>query len=362
MSKVSTPSSFSSSFAYIGSRTTTDRNARGTGITVYQYQATTGEMTLIQTVSDLVNPSYLVINRAKTRLYAVHGDQSEVSSFAIDADGKLTFLNQVSCEGKNPVHLALSKDERFLIVSNHLSSTVVTISITPQGRLDKVCSSVTLEGKVGPHLSEQPFAKPHYNGLDSAGRFVVVPDKGVDQVFVLRLDDGQLLLHSSCKSREGAGPRHMVFHPTQPFAYVVNELNATLTGYHWDNASGTLTPFQTLPTQMDSVVGDSRSAALQINRQGSTLYVSNRGHAGCETDSISVFQVQGDGRVRLIQSAETLGKTPRFITLSLDERFLFALNEDSDSVVRFEVDGVSGELSHPISTLQTGSPVCLIFS
>jgi 6-phosphogluconolactonase (cycloisomerase 2 family) len=322
-------------------------------------------MTLIQTVSDLVNPSYLVINRAKTRLYAVHGDQSEVSSFAIDADGKLTFLNQVSCEGKNPVHLALSKDERFLIVSNHLSSTVVTMSITSQGTLDKVCSSVTLEGKVGPHRSEQPFAKPHYNGLDSAGRFVVVPDKGVDQVFVLRLDDGQLLLHSSCKSREGAGPRHMVFHPTQPFAYVVNELNATLTGYHWDNASGTLTPFQTLPTQMDSVVGDSRSAAIQINRQGSTLYVSNRGHAGSETDSISVFQVREDeenkGRVSLRQSIAPQGQTPRFLTLSPDERFLFALNEDSDCVVRFTVNDQTGELSAPLVVAQTGSPVCLVF-
>jgi 6-phosphogluconolactonase len=362
MSKASTPLTF----AYIGSRTTTDRNARGTGITVYQYQAATGEMTLIQTVRDLVNPSYLVINRAKTRLYAVHGDQSEVSSFVIDAEGKLTFLNQVSCEGKNPVHLALSKDERFLIVSNHLSSTVVTMGITPQGTLDKVCSSVTLEGKVGPHRSEQPFAKPHYNGLDSAGRFVIAPDKGVDQVFVLRLDDGQLLRHSSSKSREGAGPRHMVFHPTKSFAYVVNELNATLTGYHWDNSSGTLTPFQTLPTQMDSAVGDSRSAAIQINRQGSTLYVSNRGHAGCETDSISVFQVREDegrmGRVTLLQSIAPQGQTPRFLTLSPDERFLFALNEDSDCVVRFTVNDQTGELSAPLVVAQTGSPVCLVFS
>ena len=351
----------SPTFVYIGSRTTRARNARGAGITVYHYQTTTGEMTLIQTVGDLVNPSYLVMNRAKTRLYAVHGDQSEVSSFAIGADGKLTMLNQISCEGKNPVHLVLSLDERFLIVSNHQSSAVVMLGITPQGMLDKVCSSVTLEGIAGPHRTEQPFAKPHFNGLDSTGRFVVVPDKGVDQVFVLRLDDGQLRLHSSSKSREGAGPRHMVFHPKQPFAYVVNELNATLTCYHWDNVRGTLAPFQTLPTQMDSVVGDSRSAAIQINRQGSTLYVSNRGHAGGATDSISVFQVQEDGRVRLIQSVETLGQTPRFITLSPDERFLFALNEDSDSVVRFEVGGASGELSRPTNILKAGSPVCFIF-
>lgn len=352
-------------FAYIGSRTTKERNARGAGITVYHYHAQTGEMALIQTVGDLVNPSYLTINHSRTNLYAVHGDESVVSSFAIGLDGKLSFLNQVSCEGKNPVHLALSKDERFLIVSNHLASSVVAIAITQDGTLDKLCSSVVLQGQAGPHRYEQPFAKPHYNGFDPSGKFIVVPDKGVDQIFVLRFEDGRLALHSSSKSREGAGPRHMVFHPMQPFAYVVNELNATLTAYHWDNESGTLTPFQTLPTQMDSVVGDSRSAAIQINRKGSTLYVSNRGHAGSVADSISVFQVQEDvqnkGRVSLRQSIATQGQTPRFITLSPDERFLFALNEDSDSVIRFEVDQSTGELAHPQTMLTTGSPVCLMF-
>jgi 6-phosphogluconolactonase len=358
MNKASTPPTF----AYIGSFTTSKRKARGAGITVYQYQATTGEMTLVQILSDLVNPSYLVINRAKTRLYSVHGDQSEVSSFAIGADGKLTMLNLVSCEGKNPVHLALSLDERFLVVSNHLSSTVVTLNITPQGTLDKVYSSVALDGLAGPHRSEQPFAKPHYNGLDSTGRFVAVPDKGVDQVFVLKLEDGVLQQVSNSKSREGAGPRHMAFHPTQAFAYVVNELNATLTAYHWNNESGTLTPFQTLPTQMNSCVGDSRSSAIQINRKGNTLYVSNRGHAGCATDSICVFQVHTDGCMSLLQSISSQGQTPRFITFSPDEKFLFALNEDSDSVMRFEVDGVSGELKSPIAVAQTGSPVCLVFS
>jgi 6-phosphogluconolactonase len=349
-------------FAYIGSRTSKERNARGAGITVYQYHAATGELTHIQTVSDVVNPSYLVVNRAKTHLYCVHGDQSEVSSFAMGLDGKLIFLNQQSCQGKNPVHLAFSLDERFLIVSNHWSSTVVTLPINAEGMLDKVCGNITLEGQTGPHRTEQSFAKPHYNGLDSTGRFLVVPDKGLDQVFVLQLEDGELRLVSNSKSREGAGPRHMVFHPTQPFAYVVNELNATLTSYHWDNESGMLTPFQTLPTQMDSVMGDSRSAAIQINRAGSAIYVSTRGHAGCETDSISVFQVHEDGCVSLLQSVKSQGQTPRFITLSPDERFLFALNEESDTVVRFAVSEQTGELGDASVAMQTGSPVCLVFS
>jgi 6-phosphogluconolactonase len=352
---------YASTYAYIGSRTTQARSARGAGITVYQYDAQTGAMTLIQTISDLVNPSYLAINRAKTHLYCVHGDRSEISSFAIGEDGKLAFLNQHSCEGKNPVHLALSLDEQFLIASNHLSSTVVSMTIDPQGALGKVCSSILLTGTIGPHRTEQPFSKPHFNGLDSTGRFVVVPDKGLDEVFVLKLDDGRLSLHSTSKSREGAGPRHMVFHPALPLAYVVNELNATLAAYHWDCARGILTPRQTVPTQWDASTGDSRSAAIQINRKGTALYVSNRGHAGCATDSISVFQIDLAGRIALTQSLSPQGQTPRFITLSPDERFLFTLNEDSDSVVLFEVDASSGQLSKPTVAAKAGSPVCLVF-
>ena len=180
-------------YAYVGSRTTRERNARGEGISVFKVAAATGQLERVQVVADLVNPSFLARNRQGDVLYVIHGDQQEVSAFRIDAsDGTLRFLNRQSCQGKNPVHLALDPTERFLVVSNHLSGSLVVLPIALDGSLGKVSQIVQLEGTPGPHKTEQPFSKPHFNPFDPSGRFVVVPDKGLDRIFCFRFANGRL--------------------------------------------------------------------------------------------------------------------------------------------------------------------------
>src|SRR2546427_5700656 len=91
------------------------------------------------------------------------------------------------------------------------------------GSLAPLSDLVTLQGKPGPHRTEQASAHPHDVVLDPRGRFLVVPDKGLDTTFVFRLDTatGKLVPAEppSVASRPGAGPRHADFHPTQPYLY-----------------------------------------------------------------------------------------------------------------------------------------------
>ncbi len=88
--------------AYVGSRTTRERNARGEGISVFAVDAASGALQRLHVQGDLVNPSFLALNRAGTRLYCVHGDAQEVSAFRIEDDGRLAFLNRVCCEAAIP--------------------------------------------------------------------------------------------------------------------------------------------------------------------------------------------------------------------------------------------------------------------
>lgn len=174
-------------FAYVGSRTTRGRNARGDGISVYRCDVRTGALRLVQVHGDLVNPSFLALNKAGDRLYSVHGDCEEISAFRVNrANGHVDFLNRQSTQGKNPVHLALDPSEQFIVVSNHISSCLAVLPIEEDGALGAVTQMVSLEGKPGPHRKEQPFAKPHFNQFDPSGQFVVVPDKGLDKTFVFR--------------------------------------------------------------------------------------------------------------------------------------------------------------------------------
>jgi len=350
----------SSCFAYVGSRTTRERNARGDGINVYREDAVTGGWTHVQLVSGLANPSYLAFDRMQQFLYAVHGDLSDISAFRIEpVTGKLTFINSAGTFGKNPVHLAIDPGNRFIVVANHISSSVVLLARNPDGSVGALADKITLTGQIGPHRVEQPFSKPHQVEFDPSGRFVIVPDKGLDQVFTVRIDaaSGKLVRvdAGTPRSRDGSGPRHVAFHPKGSLAYVVGELDSTITAYHFDSATGRLTPFQVVPTLPDTFVGNSRGAEVAVSRDGRFLYASNRGH-----DSIVAFSIdQNDGRLTPAGWTSSQGKTPRFFALDPAGRFLFVANEDSDSIVPFRVD--QGGLIPAGAVVRTGSPVCIVW-
>ncbi|MEX3958861.1 lactonase family protein [Trinickia sp. EG282A] len=347
-------------FAYVGSRTTVERNARGEGISVYRVHPDSA-LELVQLVTDLINPSFLARSVDGRRLYAVHGDMADITSFAIDPHtGKLTSMNTQSTRGKNPVHLAIDPTGKYVIVSNHIGASLAVLPIAPDGSLEAVSQLLPLEGPIGPHRIEQTQAKPHFNLLDPTGRFVVVPDKGLDRIFVFRFEGGKLTptQHAFIVTRETAGPRHVAFHPQNAYMYCVNELDSTVTSYRYAADSGALIPLQILSTLPDTYTGNSRASEIEVARNGRYVYASNRGH-----DSIAIFAIdQASGRLSFVDAESTRGHTPRYITSTPDGRVMYALNEDSDSIVAFAIDDTTGRLAYTGCTTNCGSPVCMVFS
>jgi 6-phosphogluconolactonase len=272
-------------------------------------------------------------------------------------------VNQQSTEGKNPVHLALDPTNRFMVVANHITSSLAVLPINEQdGSLGKVVDLVPLQGKIGPHRVEQPFAKPHQCEFDPAGKFIGVPDKGLDCVFTFRLDatTGKLIANDppSVAARETSGPRHIAFHPFRPYAYVINELDSSVTVYRYDPERGTLQPLKVIPSLPDTYTGNSRASEIAVSADGRFVYASNRGY-----DSIVSFSVDQDtGRLSPVEWTPPQGKTPRFFALSPSGSFLYAANEDSDTIVTFRVDKASGKLTPTRQTIKTGSPVCIVFA
>jgi 6-phosphogluconolactonase len=348
-------------FAYVGSRTTRERNARGDGISVYQVDTQTGALNFVQLVKDLVNPSFLALSQDGEHLYTVHGDLSEISAFTVDkTSGKLTFLNRQSTEGKNPVHLAIDPSGRYVVVSNHIGASLAVLPIAADGSLEPLTQLVHLDGPIGPHRVEQKQSKPHFNPFGPGGKFVIVPDKGLDRTFSFRFENGMLAPAAVpfVESREGAGPRHIAFHPDGQYAWVINELDSTVTAYRYDTSTGSLTPLQVLSSLPDTFTGNSRASEIEVDRNGRFVYASNRGD-----DSIAVFSIdQSSGHLRFVSAEPTLGKTPRFMTSTPDGRFMYALNEDSDTIVAFSIDAHTGRLAPTGFVEKSGSPVCMLFS
>lgn len=348
-------------FAYVGSRTTRERNARGEGISVFKVDQQNGTLEPVQLLKGLVNPSFLTLSRDGRFLYTVHGDMSDISAFSVDRDsGQLTLLNRQSTQGKNPVHLALDPSGRYMVVSNHISQSLAVLPVNPDGSLGELTQLLVLAGQPGPHRIEQPFPKPHHNPFDPAGRFVIVPDKGQDKILSYRFDNGRLAPAEPAfvATRESSGPRHLTFHPMGDWAYAINELDSTVTTYRYDASQGALQPQQVLSTLPSSFTGNSRASEIAVTADGRFLYASNRGF-----DSIAVFAIDAQsGLLRFVDAIPSGGRTPRFFAITPNGRFMFALNEDSDSIVTFAIDQQRGVLEATGAQVCSGSPVCMVFS
>ncbi len=373
--------------AYVGSFTDHVSGA-GAGISVYRVSGGSRRWRLTQVVKATssstapvnakeplpANPSFLALDRGRRHLYAVHGDRTQVSSFKINPNsGRLTLLNIVDTGRLNPVYVTVDPSGRFLVVAFYdAPGSVATLAIRSDGSLGPVISSISFPGTPGPDRTRQLGSHPHEAKFDLTGRWLVVPDLGLDRVFVLHMDPatGTLSFNQPgwVQLRAGSGPRHVAFNPRRPYAYTVNELRSTVTTYHWDHRRGLLRPLQVLPSQAPTMTGDTRAAEIAVSASGRHVYASNRSVAGGVGDSpnpkdtIGIWSVNPrTGHLSPMGWVSTQGGEPRFFTLSLTGSRLYAANQRTNTIVPFNVNQDSGHLSPAAGVVDVGAPVCIVF-
>jgi 6-phosphogluconolactonase len=57
-----------------------------------------------------------------------------------------------------------------------------------------------------------------------------------------------------------------------------------------------------------------------------------------------------------------MGKTPRNFAIDPTGKFLLAANQESNNIVVFRIDAVTGALSPTGDTVEVPAPVCIIFA
>jgi 6-phosphogluconolactonase len=193
------------------------------------------------------------------------------------------------------------------------------------------------------------------------GRFAFCCDLGLDEVIVYRLDAERATLapHGKATVAAGAGPRHFALHPGGRFAWCVNELALTVTGFGYDAAAGTLTENQTLstiPADVTDRTGFS-CAEIAVHPTGKFLYASNRGH-----DSIAMYAIdETTGKLTFLGTEPTRAKTPRHFTIAPGGRHLLAAGQDSGTVTVFAIDPTTGKLTFTGESIAVPAPVCILF-
>ena len=350
-------------YACVGCYTTVRRYARGDGIHVYRVQPDTGAWTHVQHAGNLVNPSFLVLRRDQRCLYAVHGDESYATSFSLDRNtGFLTLLNRVETGGRNGVHQAIDPSDRFMLVANYGTGSISVLPVRQDGTLGEQVQLVTLPGLPGPNRIEQASSHPHQIVFDPSGKYVVVPDKGLDRIFIFSFDPASGRLtpteQGSAVARSGSGPRHAAFHPTLPVLFVLNEIGSSIATYYLEAEHGSLRPMQILPTLPSDYTGENTAAEIAVSAGGRFVYCSNRSH-----DSIGMFAADpGTGLLTSIGWVSSRGRVPRFIGFDPSHRFLYAANEQADTVVSWLADSSTGRLTPTEQVVRNASPCSIAFA
>jgi 6-phosphogluconolactonase len=338
------------------------------GIYAARMDESTGTLTPIGLVGESPNPTFIALDAAHQRLYAANEIEhfegkpaGAVTGFSIEAaTGKLTQLNQESSAGGGPCHLVLDETGKNILVANYGGGSVAVLPVGADGRLAQASAFIQHSGKsVNPERQEKPHA--HCMALDAANRFAFVCDLGIDKVMIYRFDPAQGALTSndpaSFSAQPGAGPRHMAFHPNGRFAYVINELQSSITALAYDAKGGALRELETVPLLPEDFKAPNISAEIAVHPSGKFLYGSNRGH-----NSITVFQIDARSRkLKFVERQSTQGKTPRHFGIDPSGNFLLCANQDSNNVVVFKIDPKTGALIPTGQTLEFPSPVCVVF-
>jgi 6-phosphogluconolactonase len=360
-------------YAYVGTYT-----PNGGGIYLFRIDRSSAAFMQMQVVDDVRNPSWLALNPAQTRLYAIsevetwQGTRSgAVVSYAVDpASMQLTRLGAVSSAGTLPAYVSVHPSGKFVFVANYGAGNVAVLPVAADGSLQEASD---VRPSVGPRhraravddppgqfaVSDHDAPHVHMVAPDPSGQFVIANDAGLDLTLVWRFDAqaGRLLPADVpvIAAPSGSAPRHFVFHPNGRLLYNLYEHDAKVAVYDYDPATGRMKSKQLVSALPPKFSGSNLSAEILIAASGQFLYVSNRLH-----NAVAVFAVAADGQLRMISDVWVHADYPRCLTLDSSGQFLYSCNQKGDSITSFRVNAASGGLQFTGRFEPVGSPAAMI--
>ncbi len=346
---------------YVGTYT----SAKSKGIYYGKFEPASGKIEFKGLAAQTISPSFLAVNPDKNYLYAVNEanlrgqKEGGVTAFQINkTTGELKEINQTLSGGNSPCHLTTDRTGKYLLVANYGSGTVACFKLNKEGGIEEKTAQIQHSGS-GANQSRQKGPHAHWAGFSTNNKYAFVCDLGLDKILIYKFDESNGDLKPNdppyVKLNDGSGPRHLSFHPNEKFAFVINELDSTITAIEYNNGSfKKLNSVKTLPTDF---TGQNATAEIEVHPNGRFIYGSNRGH-----DSIVCFEFFPDKKnFQLIQTISSGGNVPRSFAITPDGNYLIAANQATDNLTVFKINSNTGTLTTVDEKVEVGSPVCIIF-
>lgn len=330
-------------------------------IDVYKFNVATGTATFISKNSNNDNPSYLAISKNGKYVYAVNeksGNTGEVSSFMFDkTKGQLNFINRTSSGGDGPCYVDVDSTGDWVAVANYNGGNLSVLKTNTDGSLQPLAQTIEHQG-YSVNFTRQSKPHVHCTVFSPDNKYLFSNDLGTDKVYQYAFSpmDKEPLGEANVVSTDvpdGSGPRHITFHPSKKYAYVINELSGKVTAFQYND--GKITEIQSIESCNMGDKQDMGSADIHITPNGQYLYTTNRGKA----NDITIYRVGSTGLLTLIGHQSSLGIHPRNFTIDPTGKYVLVANRDTDNIVVFTIIKSTGFLEPTGTQIKLDKPVCL---
>lgn len=298
-----------------------------------------------------INPTYLTLSADSQILYAAVevAEGGAIAAYRRDGDGLAALGTPQLTGGTRSCHVSVHPDG-YVLSADYGDGSLAVHPIGGDGEPGERTDLVRLTGS-GPDPDRQEAPHAHMIMPTPDGRYILAIDLGTDSIYRYTLDGGRLREDAVVHVHSGAGPRHLAFHPTRPYAYIANELDSTVSVLDLDEFNVT----SHVPSSPADGDGPSQPSAIRVSPDGRFCYVANRG-----VDTIAVLPIAADGAtLRFDTTVPCGGEHPRDMTLNGD--FLYSANQFSNTVTQFRVDATTGVPAPIGEPVETPAPACLVF-
>lgn len=324
-------------------------------IHTYSFNTSNGAAELLSVTTGVPNASFLARVDDHT-LLAVNENADQTDALTLlrgsAADGFRPVASALT-GGEAPCHVLVSPDRSYAVTSNYLGGSISLFPLDPQGKSLTDPMVVSFTGH-GPHSPRQDAPHAHFASFTPDGQFLVVDDLGTDRLHVFPLDERGIPnideMHD-IELQAGSGPRHITYNEAGDRAYLINELNGTVTVLAYEY--GRFVPLESIHADL---ANGHASADIHLSPDGRFLYVSNR----IKGDGIVYFKVdEKSGRLSEGTFMPT-GSHPRNFAITPDGNWLLVACRDDNRIEVYRRNPDTGSLI-PNSTIPCPKPVCIIF-
>lgn len=319
------------------------------GLYPLAYDAARDAWTLGDAVPQAENVSFGAYS-PRHKLHYLLNEQDDGKVAAFSAEG-WTSHGYLSTHGASPAYISINADQSMIAMANYNTGNVVFYRLDAKG-LPHEPAIIRQNSGSGPKKDRQEGPHAHWVQFAPEGNHIYSVDLGTDQVLKYSYDAKTHAVGEhevAFQAPAGIGPRHLAFHPNGRNAYLVTELGNTVIALRRDGSD--FKEIQMLSTLPPDFTAHSQAAHLVLNKAGTRLYASNRGH-----NSVAVFAINEDGTLKLLQIQPSLGDWPRFFLLMEAQKRLLVAHQNGGTLVVFKVAD-DGTLTPSGQSLTVPSPV-----